>query len=70
MAELIGIARIRGLTAMIGDVIATNAAMLALALKLGFKVSASSEGWSIRRVSLALLPTPRHGEKCAGSKRH
>jgi acetyltransferase len=58
MAELIGIARIRGLRAMIGDVIATNVAMLALALKLGFKVSAASEGWSIRRVSLALLPAP------------
>ena len=57
MSELIGIARRRGLRAMIGDVIATNAAMLALALKLGFKVSASSEGWSVRRVSLALFPT-------------
>jgi len=59
MSELIGIARMRGVRAMIGDVIATNTAMLALALKLGFKVAASCEEWSIRRVSLALLPTTR-----------
>jgi acetyltransferase len=56
MSNLIAIARIRGLTAMVGDVIATNAAMLGLALKLGFKVGASDEGWSIRRISLALPP--------------
>ena len=56
LSELIGIARSRGLRAMIGEVFATNAAMLALALKLGFKISASSEGYSVRRVSLALLP--------------
>jgi len=56
MSNLIGIARTRGLSAMIGDVIATNAAMLGLALKLGFRVGPSSEGLSIRRVSLPLLP--------------
>ena len=55
MSNLIAIARVRGLRAMIGDVIATNAAMLGLALKLGFRVGASDEGLSIRRVSLALL---------------
>ena len=57
LSELIGIARLRGLRAVFGEVFATNAAMLALALKLGFRISASSEGWSVRRVSLALLPS-------------
>ena len=59
MSSLIAIARIRGLRAMIGDVIATNAAMLGLALKLGFRVGASDEGLAIRRVSLALLTASR-----------
>ena len=58
LSELIAIARNRGLRAMIGDVLASNAAMLGLALKFGFNVSASSEGWSVRHVSLALQPTP------------
>jgi len=57
LSELIAIARDRGLTAMVGDVLASNAAMLGLALKLGFKVSASGEGRSMRCVSLALRPT-------------
>jgi len=56
LSELIGIARDRGLTAMIGDVLASNAAMLGLARKLGFSVSASSEDRSMSRVSLALRP--------------
>jgi acetyltransferase len=56
LSELIGIARDRGLTAIIGDVLAANAAMLGLARKLGFSVSASSEERSMRRVSLALRP--------------
>jgi len=59
MSNLIAIARVRGLRAMIGDVFATNTAMLGLALKLGFRVDASVEGWSIRRVSLTLLPRSR-----------
>ena len=58
LSELIAVARNRGLRAMIGDVLASNAAMLGLALKFGFNVSASSEGWSVRHVSLALQPTP------------
>ena len=57
LSELIGMARNRGLTTMIGDVLASNAAMLGLALKLGFNVSTSSEERSMRRVSLALRPT-------------
>jgi len=61
LSELIGVARIRGLRAMIGDVLASNAAMLGLALKLGFNVSASSEEWSMRRVSLALHPAYNQG---------
>ena len=56
LSNLIAIARVRGLRAMSGDVFATNTAMLGLALKLGFRVDASGEGWSIRRVSLTLLP--------------
>ena len=58
LSELIAVARNRGLRAMIGDVLASNAAMLGLVLKFGFSVSASSEGWSMRHVSLALRPTP------------
>jgi acetyltransferase len=54
MSNLIAIAHVRGLRAMIGEVFATNTAMLGLALKLGFRVGASGEGWSVRRVSLAL----------------
>jgi acetyltransferase len=57
LSELIGVARNRGLTAMIGDVLASNAAMLGLARKLGFSVSASSEDRSMRRVSLVFRPT-------------
>ena len=57
LSELIGMARNRGLRTMIGDVLASNAAMLGLALKLGFNVSTSSEERSMRRVSLALRPT-------------
>ena len=56
LSELIGLARIRGIRVMIGDVLAANAAMLGLALKLGFTVSASHEEWSMRHVSLALEP--------------
>ena len=54
LSELIAIARDSGLRSMIGEVLASNAAMLGLALKLGFNVSAASEDWSMRRVSLAL----------------
>jgi L-amino acid N-acyltransferase YncA len=59
MSNLIAIASARGQRAMIGDVFATNTAMLGLALKLGFRVGASGEGLSIRRVSLSLLPASR-----------
>lgn len=59
LSELIGIARTHGLRSMVGDVFASNAAMLRLALKLGFDVSVSTEEWSLRRVSLALWPAPR-----------
>jgi acetyltransferase len=59
LSELIGIARNRGLKAMIGDVLASNAAMLGLALKLGFNVRSCREEWSMKHVSLALGPTPR-----------
>ena len=56
LSELIAVARNRGLREMIGDVLASNAATLGLALKFGFNVSASSEGWAVRHVSLALRP--------------
>ena len=56
LSELIAVARIRGLRAMIGDVLASNTAMLGLVLKLGFGVKVADEDWSMRRVSLELRP--------------
>lgn len=59
LSELIAVARKRGLRAMIGDVLASNAAMLGLVLKLGFEVNVAAEDFSMRRVSLELRPTSR-----------
>jgi acetyltransferase len=54
MEQLIGVARARGLRAMVGHVFAQNRGMLALCQKLGFSVGDSSEGPMVKRVSLAL----------------
>ncbi|MBI2318583.1 MAG: GNAT family N-acetyltransferase [Betaproteobacteria bacterium] len=54
MRHLIAPARKAGLKTMIGDVLATNVAMLGLARKLGFAVSAHPEGAELKRVTLDL----------------
>jgi acetyltransferase len=54
MEQLIGAARARGLRAMVGHVLAENRGMLALCKVLGFGISDSAEGATVKRVSLAL----------------
>jgi acetyltransferase len=54
MEQLIGVARARGLRAMVGHVLAENRGMLSLCQKLGFSVGDSSEGAMVKRVTLAL----------------
>ena len=54
MEELIAVARARGLRRMLGHVLAENRGMLALAQKLGFAVTDSAEGATVKRVVLEL----------------
>jgi RimJ/RimL family protein N-acetyltransferase len=54
LAELIQSARSRGLRCMEGFVLAGNAPMLALARRLGFEVTRSDEGPSVRHIRLDL----------------
>ncbi len=54
MEQLIGVARARGLRAMVGHVLAENRGMLQLCQKLGFAVGDSAEGPVVKRVTLAL----------------
>ena len=54
MEALIDVARRRGLAQMHGFVLAANQPMLGLAARLGFKVKADPEDFSVRRVTLAL----------------
>ena len=54
MNALIEAARTRGLKAMIGHVLAENAPMLGLCAKLGFAISESREGPTVRHVNLRL----------------
>jgi acetyltransferase len=54
MSALIDAARARGLKALVGHVLAENAPMLGLCAKLGFTVSDSSEGPTVKQVSLRL----------------
>jgi acetyltransferase len=54
MAQLIEVARARGLREMLGHVLAENQPMLALCEELGFESSPSREGPQVRRVLLAL----------------
>src|SRR5688572_25606870 len=56
MGCLIAYARERGIGALVGDVLAENAAMLALARDLGF--TAETEDSGIVRVTLPLAPRP------------
>jgi acetyltransferase len=60
MSELIHIASIRGFAAIIGEVLTNNSSMLALASKLGFEVSPSSDEYSVNHVSLALPRRPAY----------
>jgi acetyltransferase len=55
MAQLIEVARARGLREMIGHVLADNRPMLALCEDLGFKSAPSSDEPQVRRVVLALV---------------
>jgi RimJ/RimL family protein N-acetyltransferase len=54
MEALIGAAKDRGLAEMKGFVLAQNRAMLRLAERVGFKVKADPEDFSVRIVTLAL----------------
>ena len=54
MEQLVGVARARGLRAMVGHVLAENRGMLALCRKLGFVISDSAEGPMVKRATLAL----------------
>jgi len=54
MAQLIEVARRRGLAAMIGHVMSSNRGMLELCQALGFVISDSSDDPMVKRVTLAL----------------
>jgi acetyltransferase len=54
MAQLIDVARARGLRSMIGHVLAENRGMLQLCQNLGFAITDSAEGPMVKRATLAL----------------
>jgi acetyltransferase len=54
MAQLIDVARARGLAHMIGHILATNRSMLTLATSLGFVVGESPDDPTVRRATLTL----------------
>jgi acetyltransferase len=54
MAQLIEVARRRGLQAMVGHVMASNRGMLELCQELGFVIAESTDDPMVRRVTLAL----------------
>ena len=54
MTQLIEVARARGLSAMIGHVLASNRGMLQLCEELGFVISSSADDPSVMRATLAL----------------
>lgn len=56
LRELVGVAKAVGLKWMVGYVLATNTAMLALAKRLGFEIGPSEEGPTVRVVRLDLQP--------------
>lgn len=55
LEKLIAVARARGVPRMYGDVLATNASMLALARKLGFTLGRVPEDATLTRVTLELV---------------
>ena len=54
MEKLISVARVRGLSRMYGEVLATNRGMLALSRKLGFTLGRSPDDATVTRVTLPL----------------
>jgi acetyltransferase len=54
LRELIGIAARSGITEIVGDVLAGNVTMLALARKVGMTVHPHPEGATLRRVVLSI----------------
>jgi acetyltransferase len=54
MAQLIEVARRRGLDAMVGHVMSSNRGMLQLCQDMGFVVSDSSDDPQVKRVTLTL----------------
>ena len=54
MAQLIDVARARGLARMVGHILATNRSMLTLASSLGFTVGESPDDPTVRRATLTL----------------
>ena len=54
MAQLIEVARRRGLQAMVGHVMASNRGMLELCQELGFEIAESTDDPMVKRVTLAL----------------
>jgi acetyltransferase len=58
LETLIAVARSRGLEVMVGHVLATNEAMLALCTRLGFSVSEHPQDATVRRATLALAQRP------------
>ena len=63
LRHLIVAARRAGLATMIGDVLATNAAMQGLARKLGFVVGPNPDEAQLRRITLDLTDSTTHSER-------
>jgi acetyltransferase len=59
MGELIAIAARSGIGEIVGDVLSTNAAMLALARRVGMSVHPHPEGATLRRVVLSIPAAAR-----------
>ena len=54
LARLIDVARVRGLVAMRGEILASNRGMLKLAEQMGFAITPSSSDPALRRATLSL----------------
>ena len=62
LRELITIAARSGITEIVGDVLATNVAMFALARKVGMRVQPHPEGATLRRLVLP-IPDPARSQE-------